>query len=67
MPSLILQVEMHNDEGVIVSGGKTKVEVSILSSPMLTLTVPGELELQDPAFVQYVAEEALGLYKQRAR
>ncbi|XP_031418861.1 clusterin-like protein 1 isoform X1 [Clupea harengus] len=63
----ITTVEMHNDEGVIVSGGKTKVEVSILSSPMLTLTVPGELELQDPAFVQYVAEEALGLYKQRVR
>ncbi|XP_048111550.1 clusterin-like protein 1 isoform X1 [Alosa alosa] len=63
----ITTVETHNDEGDNAPGGNTKVEVTILNSPKLTLTVPGELELQDPAFVQYVAEEALGLYKQRAR
>lgn len=63
----MLQVETRNGEGDNASGGNTKVEVTILNSPMLTLTVPGELEVQDPAFVQYVAQEALGLYKQRAR
>ncbi|KAL7879937.1 hypothetical protein SRHO_G00021910 [Serrasalmus rhombeus] len=45
----------------------TKVEVNILNTPTLTLTVPASLQLQDPAFIQYVAHEALGLYKQRAR
>ncbi|TRY97653.1 hypothetical protein DNTS_035473, partial [Danionella cerebrum] len=41
----------------------TKVEVNILNSPTLTLTVPAGLSLQDPAFIQYVAREALGIYK----
>lgn len=45
----------------------TTVEVNILNSPTLTLTVPAGLRLQDPAFIQYVAQEALGLYKQMAR
>ncbi|XDV27423.1 hypothetical protein PO909_030958 [Leuciscus waleckii] len=45
----------------------TTVEVNILNSPTLTLTVPAGLRLQDPAFIQYVAQEALGVYKQMAR
>uniref|UniRef100_A0A3Q1FIX0 Clusterin n=1 Tax=Acanthochromis polyacanthus TaxID=80966 RepID=A0A3Q1FIX0_9TELE len=47
--------------------GSTKVEVNILNSPPLILSVPGELELQDPAFIQYVAQEALDKYKEMAR
>ncbi|XP_072543019.1 clusterin-like protein 1 [Salminus brasiliensis] len=45
----------------------TKVEVNILNAPTVTLIVPAGLQLQDPAFIQYVANEALGLYKQRSR
>ncbi|KAK3566802.1 hypothetical protein QTP86_004501 [Hemibagrus guttatus] len=45
----------------------TKVEVNILNAPPLTLTVPGSLQPQDPAFIQYVANEALGFYKQKMR
>lgn len=67
MLTVTLQVKKSNGEGDNTPGGNTKVEVTILNSPMLTLTVPAELEVQDPAFVQYVAQEALGLYKQRAR
>uniref|UniRef100_A0A3Q0R6I5 Clusterin n=1 Tax=Amphilophus citrinellus TaxID=61819 RepID=A0A3Q0R6I5_AMPCI len=46
---------------------ETKVEVNILNSPPLILTVPSELELQDPAFIQYVAQEALEKYKEMVR
>lgn len=45
----------------------TKVEVNILNSPTLLLSIPGELELQDPAFIQYVAQEALDKYKEMVR
>ncbi|XP_046879863.1 clusterin-like protein 1 [Hypomesus transpacificus] len=49
------------------SGSKvdTTVAVKVLDSPLLTLSVPAELEMQDPAFIQYVAKEALVLYKQK--
>ncbi|KAM9845171.1 clusterin-like protein 1 [Aulostomus maculatus] len=46
---------------------ETKVEVNILNSPPLILSVPGELDLQDPAFIQYVAQEALDKYKEIIR
>ncbi|TKS79621.1 Clusterin-like protein 1 [Collichthys lucidus] len=45
----------------------TKVEVNILNSPPFILSIPGELELQDPAFIQYVAQEALNKYKDMVR
>ncbi|XP_042354210.1 clusterin-like protein 1 [Plectropomus leopardus] len=46
---------------------ETTVQVNILNSPPLLLSVPGELELQDPAFIQYVAQEALNKYKEMVR
>lgn len=55
----------HDEQNVSVT--ETKVEVSILNSPPLILSVPGELELQDPAFIQYVAQEALNKYKEMVR
>ncbi|KAL6490391.1 hypothetical protein MHYP_G00007360 [Metynnis hypsauchen] len=48
------------------SGGSrtdTVVEVSVLDSPVLSLSVPAELELPDPAFIQYIAKEALLAYQ----
>ena len=50
-----------------LSATETKVQVNILNSPALILSVPGELELQDPAFIQYVAQEALDKYKEMTR
>ncbi|CAB1349518.1 unnamed protein product [Coregonus sp. 'balchen'] len=44
--------------------GDTRVVLNILDSPLLTLSVPAELEVQDSAFIQYVAQEALAHYKQ---
>lgn len=46
---------------------ETKVEVNILNSPSLILSVPGELQLQDPAFIHYVTREALNNYKELIR
>ncbi|AWP03844.1 putative clusterin-like protein 1 [Scophthalmus maximus] len=54
-------------DGQNASIADTKVEVNILNSPPLILSVPGELEPQDPAFVQYVAQEALDKYKEMVR
>ncbi|KAI3374279.1 hypothetical protein L3Q82_006125 [Scortum barcoo] len=51
----------HDDQNASVT--ETKVEVNILNSPPLILSVPGELEVQDPAFIQHVAQEALNKYK----
>lgn len=45
----------------------TTVEVNILNSPPLLLSVPGDLDLLEPAFVQYVAQEALDKYKEMVR
>uniref|UniRef100_A0A3Q0R205 Clusterin n=1 Tax=Amphilophus citrinellus TaxID=61819 RepID=A0A3Q0R205_AMPCI len=62
--------KVRRNEGKGYKEGKetdTKVEVNILNSPPLILTVPSELELQDPAFIQYVAQEALEKYKEMVR
>ncbi|XP_070775731.1 clusterin-like protein 1 [Enoplosus armatus] len=55
----------HDEQNASVT--ETKVEVNILNSPPLILSVPGELDLQDPAFIQYVAQEALNKYKEMVR
>ncbi|XP_030606971.1 clusterin-like protein 1 isoform X2 [Archocentrus centrarchus] len=57
--------ESHGEQNE--AAHETKVEVNILNSPPLILTVPSELELQDPAFIQYVAQEALEKYKEMVR
>ncbi|XP_058486274.1 clusterin-like protein 1 [Solea solea] len=57
--------QSHGEENVSVT--ETKVEVNILNSPPIVLSVPGQLELQDPAFIQYVAQEALDKYKELVR
>ncbi|XP_075953396.1 clusterin-like protein 1 [Anarhichas minor] len=55
----------HDEQNA--SETETRVEVNILNSPPLLLSVPGELELRDPAFIQYVAQEALNKYKEMFR
>ncbi|XP_047445373.1 clusterin-like protein 1 isoform X2 [Mugil cephalus] len=57
--------ESHSEQNMSVTD--TKVEVNILNSPPLILTVPGELDLQDDAFIQYVTQEALDKYKEMVR
>lgn len=46
---------------------ETTVEVDILNSSPLIISVPGELDPQDPAFIQYVTQEALDKYKDMVR
>ncbi|CAL8344268.1 unnamed protein product [Merluccius merluccius] len=46
---------------------ETEVQVYILNSPPLIFSVPGELNIQDPGFLQYVTQEALGKYKDMVR
>ncbi|XP_051266257.1 clusterin-like protein 1 [Dicentrarchus labrax] len=63
----IIMVAPKNHEDQNVSVTETKVEVKILNSSPLILSVPRELELQDPAFIQYVTQEALSKYKEMVR
>ncbi|KAG7274957.1 hypothetical protein CRUP_033629 [Coryphaenoides rupestris] len=46
---------------------ETEVQVYILNSPPIVLSVPGELSIQGPGFLQYVTQEALGKYKVMVR
>nr|XP_057929674.1 clusterin-like protein 1 [Doryrhamphus excisus] len=46
---------------------ETQVEVNILNSPHFIFSVPGELDLQEPAFIEYVVQEALVKYKEMVR
>lgn len=64
MNSSTLQVapKSHDEQNTSVT--ETRVEVNVLNAPPFILSVPGELELQDPAFIQYVAQEALNKYKE---
>lgn len=43
------------------------VAVILLDSAPITVSVPAELEVDDPAFIQYVAQEALTLHKRQIR
>ncbi|KAM9337173.1 clusterin-like protein 1 [Symphorus nematophorus] len=43
------------------------VVVALLDSAPITVSVPAELEVDDPAFIQYVAQEALTLHKRLIR
>lgn len=45
----------------------SEVVVTLLDSVPITVSVPAELEVDDPAFIQYVAQEALTLHKQQIR
>lgn len=63
----ILQVAPNTEGEQNASVTESKVEVTIFNSPPLIVSVPGELELQDPAFIQYVTQEALSNYKEMIR
>ncbi|KAM6920009.1 clusterin-like protein 1 [Lycodopsis pacificus] len=63
----ITTVALKSHDEPNASEAETRVEVNILNSPPLVLSVPGELELRDPAFIQYVAQEALNKYKEMFR
>nr|XP_040028228.1 clusterin-like protein 1 isoform X2 [Gasterosteus aculeatus aculeatus] len=49
------------------NASEIQVEVNILNSPPLLLSVPGELEPREPSFIQYVAQEALNKFKEMVR
>ncbi|XP_043961238.1 clusterin-like protein 1 [Gambusia affinis] len=46
-------------------GDDSSVVVSILDSAPLTVSVPADLMVEDPAFMEYIADHALTLYKQQ--
>lgn len=45
----------------------SSVVVTILDSAPFTVLVPADIEIDDPTFIQYVAQEALTLHKQQIR
>lgn len=63
----IAQMAPKSQEEQNMTGSETKVVVRIFNSPPLIVSVPGELQLQDPAFIQFVTQEALNSYKEMIR
>ncbi|XP_022622942.1 clusterin-like protein 1 [Seriola dumerili] len=61
--TVIPQEQMKN----IRSKPDSSVVVTILDSAPFTVLVPADLEADDPAFIQYAAQEALTLHKQEIR
>ncbi|XP_029955761.1 LOW QUALITY PROTEIN: clusterin-like protein 1 [Salarias fasciatus] len=49
------------------SGADTSVVVSIFDSSPLTISVPADLDVDEPAFIHFVAEEALATLKHQMR
>ncbi|XP_034039086.1 clusterin-like protein 1 [Thalassophryne amazonica] len=66
-PENIFHVSMVAPNSQNEPEGETKVEVVILNLPPITISVPGQLELQDPAFIQYITQEGLNKYKEMVR
>ena len=64
---LISQVNPQQQVRTIRPKADSSVVVTVLDSAPITISVPAELELDDPAFIQYVAQEALTLHKQQIR
>ncbi|TNM98378.1 clusterin-like protein 1 [Takifugu flavidus] len=64
---VITKVVSKTQEEQNVSVNESKVEVEIFNSPPLIVSVPGDLEMHDPAFIQYVTQEALNNYKELIR
>lgn len=62
----IAAVVPHKEDGGNGTAVDTTVELNILSSPKFTVHVPAELQVEEPAFMQFVAREALGRYRQSA-
>uniref|UniRef100_A0A3B3SID6 Clusterin n=1 Tax=Paramormyrops kingsleyae TaxID=1676925 RepID=A0A3B3SID6_9TELE len=63
----IAAVVPHNEDIGNGTALDTTVELNILSSPKLTLYVPAELQVEEPAFIQYLVKDALDRYKQMVR
>ncbi|KAF6733927.1 Clusterin-like protein 1 [Oryzias melastigma] len=63
----ITKVAPESSDELNLTAPRTTVEVSVLDSPPFILSVPGELGVQDPAFIQRVALEALDKYKDTVR
>uniref|UniRef100_A0A3Q1EPR9 Clusterin n=1 Tax=Acanthochromis polyacanthus TaxID=80966 RepID=A0A3Q1EPR9_9TELE len=51
----------------VISVSESTVVVSILDSTPITVLVPADLEVDDPAFIQFVAQEALTLHKRQIK
>lgn len=63
----VVQVAPKGREEQNVTARETEVVVNVLDSPPLSVSVPGELELRDPAFIRYVTQQALNSYREMIR
>nr|CBN82071.1 Clusterin-like protein 1 [Dicentrarchus labrax] len=63
----VITVNPHEQMKNIRPKADSSVAVTLLDSAPITVSVPAELEVDDPAFIQYVAQEALTLHKRQIR
>ncbi|XP_060098959.1 clusterin-like protein 1 [Heteronotia binoei] len=59
----IVKVSSDAKAGEASGLNETTVHVNILTSPTFTIKVPQDLDIQSSAFIEYVAEKALQLYR----
>lgn len=67
MRFLISQVNPQQQMKSNTHKADSSVVVTILDSAPITISVPADLEVDDPVFMQYVAKEALTLHKRQIR
>ncbi|XP_065805022.1 clusterin-like protein 1 [Labrus bergylta] len=63
----VITVNQQQQMKTIRPKADSSVTVTILDSAPLTVSVPADLEVDDPAFIQYAAQEALTLHKRQIR
>ncbi|XP_074550157.1 clusterin-like protein 1 [Halichoeres trimaculatus] len=63
----VITVNQHQQTKNIRPKADSSVVVTIMGSGPIPVSVPAELEVDDPAFIQYVAQEALTLHKRRIK
>ncbi|XP_030253602.1 clusterin-like protein 1 isoform X2 [Sparus aurata] len=63
----VITVNPHQQMKNIRPKADSIVTVTLLDSAPITVSVPAELDVDDPAFIQYAAQEALTLHKRQMR
>ncbi|XP_034562861.1 clusterin-like protein 1 [Notolabrus celidotus] len=63
----VITVHQQQQMKTIRPKADSSVVVTILGSGPMTVSVPAELEVDDPAFIQYAAQEALTLHKRQIK
>ncbi|XP_069076085.1 clusterin-like protein 1 isoform X1 [Pleurodeles waltl] len=63
----IVKVSSWHNDGDSARRNETIVDVNILSSPVFSVRVPPDLDIENPKFIEYVADHALQLARKNVQ